>query len=277
MENEILEMILTLQQKQKAMLQKKLKEVQELFSICPDNQTLRLVYDLILNFTEMDDEAYSLALNDISSYIINGNFKDKEIGILAMSDTKDPDSSQEVVQNLKLTLGIAKHLDIEIRNSFRYRKEFINGKKQIIIVDDFIGSGKTCRSRYKALINDFKYQGNILFCFVAGMKDAIDSLKSEGINIYCPYIMEKGISGFYKRQDEKTARISQMKCLEKQLAPQINATLLSEHSFGYGGSEALFCRRNKNIPNNTFPLFWWKEYANGDKRNTLYTRVQNGY
>ena len=80
MENEILEMILTLQQKQKAMLQKKLKEVQELFSICPDNQTLRLVYDLILNFTEMDDEAYSLALNDISSYIINGNFKDKEIG-----------------------------------------------------------------------------------------------------------------------------------------------------------------------------------------------------
>lgn len=280
MEDEILNMILTLQQRQKNMLNGKQNALLEMFSMCSDCQTRQLVYDLILNFAEMDDDIYNLALMDISNHIMQKGYDDNEIGILAMAKDKDPDSSQEVVQNLKLTLGLVNHPNITIRNSFNYRNELIRKakKKCIIVVDDFIGSGKTCRLRHKTLKSEFKdcKDLEISFCFIAGMQDAINALKTEGIDIYCSYIMKKGISEFYA-EEEKSSRILQMNNLEKELAPQINDTLLSEHSFGYGKSEALFCRRNRNIPNNTFPVFWWKEYANGDKRNTLYNRIQNGY
>ena len=280
MEDEILNMILTLQQRQKSMLNGKQDKILEMFYMCSDCQTRRLIYDLILNFTEMDDDTYNLALMDISNHIVQKGYNDNEIGILAMANDKNPDSSQEVVQNLKLTLGLVNHSDITIRNSFNSRNDLITGakKKCIIVVDDFIGSGTTCRSRHKTLRSEFKdcKDLEISFCFIAGMQDAINDLKTEGIDIYCSYIMKKGISEFYA-EAERTSRILQMNNLEKELAPQINGTLLSEHSFGYGKSEALFCRRNRNIPNNTFPVFWWKEYANGNKRNTLYTRIQNGY
>ena len=42
-------------------------------------------------------------------------------------------------------------------------------------------------------------------------------------------------------------------------------------------SEALFCRKSKNVPNNVFPIFWWKRYADNSDRKTLFIRSQSGY
>ena len=50
-----------------------------------------------------------------------------------------------------------------------------------------------------------------------------------------------------------------------------------EHHLGYGQAESLFCRKNKNVPNNVFPLMWWKQYADHTHRNTLFVRLQEGY
>lgn len=52
---------------------------------------------------------------------------------------------------------------------------------------------------------------------------------------------------------------------------------MSEYHLGYGQAESLFCRKNKNVPNNVFPLMWWKGYADHTHRNTLFVRLQEGY
>ena len=115
---------------------------------------------------------------------------------------------------------------------------------------------------------------NVFFVLVAGMDDAIQKLRDQGISIFCYYQMIKAISNFYSNGIE----IKQlMGDLESKLAFQIDKTNLQDYSLGYKKTEAIFVRKNKNIPNNVFPIFWWKAYRDGSKRKTLFCRVQNGY
>ncbi len=280
-DNEIFDMTLELVKRQQQMLTDKQLIVLDLLSTCPDDGSRKMVYNLLINFSEMNEEIYNLALIEIKNHIISKKIPYVNIGIIATSIDSEPDSSQEIAQSFKLTWALDDNPPISIKNSFNARNTLINKEKKthIFLIDDFIGSGKTCRSRYNVLKNEFKHitDLHIHFCFIAGMQHAIKTLQEEGIDIYCAYTMKKGITESYSNPQDIAIHIAQMKKLESSLAPQINDTLLSEHTLGYGMAEALFCRRYQNIPNNVFPIFWWKKDLNATKRNTLYTRVQNGY
>ena len=88
--------------------------------------------------------------------------------------------------------------------------------------------------------------------------------------------MHKGISGYYQKED-KLKRIWSMRYLESQLGSERGETKLKENSWGYGHAEALYCRQFGNIPNSVFPIFWWNRYYDGAKRESVFTRVQDGY
>ena len=77
--------------------------------------------------------------------------------------------------------------------------------------------------------------------------------------------------------DEIEDAIKNMLALEGKLATQINETQLCDHSLGYGNAESLFAIQGANPPNNNFPIFWWKRYADDKERKTLLNRVQRGY
>lgn len=280
-ENEILNMTIELTRRQQQMLTDKQLIVLDLLSTCPDDESRQMIYNLLINFSEMNEDIYNLALIELKNHIISKNIPPESIGIIATSQDNEPDSSQEVAQSFKLTWALDGNPPVSIKNSFKARNSLIRkeNKRHIFLLDDFIGSGKTCRSRYTVLKNEFKdiTDLHIYFCFIAGMQHAIKALQEEGIDIYCAYTMRKGISECYSNPQDIAFHLAQMKNLEGSLAPQINETLLSEHTMGYGMAEALFCRRYQNIPNNVFPIFWWKKDINENKRNTLYTRVQDGY
>lgn len=123
-------------------------------------------------------------------------------------------------------------------------------------------------------MKDKKY--TLHFVVAAGMEYAIENLRNQGIDIHCSYTMKKGISEKYDAGLIQH-KLQVMSDIESKLATAINETLLSEHHLGYGQAESLFCRKNKNVPNNVFPIMWWKQYADHTHRNTLFVRLQEGY
>ena len=59
---------------QKEMLDGKSKALEELYDMCDNVEKASLVKQLIVDFSEMDDEVYSLCLEDMSRYMSTTDF-----------------------------------------------------------------------------------------------------------------------------------------------------------------------------------------------------------
>ena len=198
--------------------------------------------------------------------------------VMRTKNDKDADGSQAIINELKMPLALT--VDFKYGHSAVCFEEihrlYNKGFRHFIVVDDFIGSGKTVEARYKHFLNLHLAGANISFYFMAGMAKGISYCKNRGIPIHCSKIMHKGISGHY-RKEELLKRIWSMRYLESQLGRESGDTKLKENSWGYGHAEALYCRQFGHIPNSVFPLFWWNKNIDGTKRQSVFTRVQDGY
>lgn len=265
---------------QKTMLSKKDLSLLELYRFCDNEEQRQLLEELILRFNFLDSDKYPCFLNDVVKCICGFGYKEEESALVAFCHDYSADSSQVVLNDLKVPMAMAGYCHIKTINRFeRILKEYNNSKgriKHFIAVDEFVGSGHTLALRLKEFKDHGFPDATIDFVFLAGMSDAVLMAKEQGASVYAVHEMKKGISGFYQG-DELQHKRDIMLSLEGKLAPVINNTLLTDHSLGYHGSEALFCRQDKNVPNNVFPVFWWKEDDGGRKRNTIFVRVQDGY
>lgn len=263
---------------QTEMLGGKSKALEELYDLCDNDDKESLVKQLLVDFSEMDDDVYSLCLEDMSRYIVNKGFPLAECMVVAMCHDHLADSSQEVLQDIKLPLELKNFPNKNYCN--RVDKCFKKSDKAIkhfFIVDDYVGSGHTVDTRIKSLAqkaNGREY--SLHFVIVAGMEHAIRSLRENGVDIYCSYTVKRGITDRYANE-YVDGKLALMAAMESHLAARINQTDLSLYNFGYRQSEAIFTRKNRNVPNNVFPIFWWKKDRQDNPRTTLYHRVQDGY
>lgn len=260
------------------MLKDKTDCLEELYDLCDNEEQRFLVKDLLINFSEMNEDVYNLCLLDMRDAIINKGFSLDDCLVVAMAHDHLADSSQEVLQYIKVPLGIMGFPIGNFCNRFEqsWGKRF-KDKHHFFIIDDFVGSGSTVLNRkneFEKLMKDRNY--TLHFVVAAGMEYAIENLRNQGVDIHCSYTMKKGISEKYA-DGLILHKLQVMSDLESKLATTINETQLAEHHFGYGQAESLFCRRHRNIPNNVFPLFWWKQYADNKARIPLFTRMQEGY
>lgn len=175
----------------KADIQKRQRGIEEMYDLCDNDEQRSLVKDMIMDFSEMNDDVYNLCLLDMVDAIINKGYPLDECLVVAV--------------------------------------------------------------------------------VAAGMQYAIDMLRANGIDIHCSYLMKKGISEKYDSAIVPH-KLQLMTDLETKFAAIIKKTELKDHHLGYKQSEALFCRKYRNIPNNVFPLFWWKRYANNSVRDTMFDR-----
>lgn len=260
------------------MLKDKKEALAELYDLCDNDEKKSLVKQLIVDFSEMNDEDYYLCLEDMSRYIVNKGFPLSECMIVAMCHDHLADSSQEVLQDIKLPLALK---DFPYKNFCNRADKCFNKSDKAIrhffIVDDFVGSGHTFDTRIDSLAQKANGREYTLhFVIAAGMEHAIKMLKDKGVDIYCSYTVKRGISDRYA-VDQVDGKLALMTDLELHLAERINQTYLAQYHLGYRQSEAIFTRKNRNVPNNVFPLFWWKCDSKGNSRTTLYNRVQEGY
>lgn len=149
--------------------------------------------------------------------------------------------------------------------------------KNIVIFDDFIGSGKTIVKKVKQFVQSMNNQkiSNIkiyVFSYV-GMKFGIDYAKKElDIQIYCPLKLEKGISDHDDSNQENLKSI--VLNMEKNLHKKWKRLNLQSFSLGYEKSETLYSLYRSNCSNNVFPIFWWPKSSNGKHRTTLFNRMR---
>lgn len=272
--------IVNIMRRQKAMLKKSDAQLLELYRFCDNDEQRDLLAEMLLRFNCFDPDLYAAAIQDAVKYISKLGYNEEETALVAFCHDRAADSSQAVLDDLKVPMAQEGYSHIKTINRFDHIQREYNKSgrklKHFIAVDEFVGSGKTLSSRIGEF-NRLKMTGaTVDFVFLAGMQDAIVAGKNTGASLFVVYEMEKGLTSFYSgaQLENKTAL---MRVLEKKLALKINKTDIEEYHFGYHGSEALYCRPDKNVPNNVFPVFWWKMDRDGKQRNTVLIRVQDGY
>ncbi|MCM1291720.1 MAG: hypothetical protein NC207_07305 [Bacteroides sp.] len=264
---------------QREMLSNREDALSELYKMCDSESQLNLLSSLINRFCYMTTDRYCSLLNGMAEYIFKIGYPENEISVTAMEIKSGSDSSQAILQDLKVPLALA--FDHRVRDCNKFTKEDLErnywvGCRHFIAVDEFTGTGSTIVERH----DRFKKMGfkdaTLDFCIMSGMEDAVKHVTGKGIGIKVFNVMSKGISGYFS-DNEIDLNLKLMKELESKLAEKIKRTKISENSLGFRQSESLYYKFNGNIPNNVFPIFWWKAYAGNRRRKTMFTRVQEGY
>ncbi len=197
--------------------------------------------------------------------------------IVAISDGKCPDGSQFIIQAIKN--NFAKEPRWSESNFINSLKTIgqaayqLRNNQKIILIDDFIGTGKTIIRKIKWLQDKIieKKKKNIRLYIVslATMQNAVAKIKKLGHDFYSPLILNKGISDHYP---DKMVKLENMLELESCLAGRYEGENLP--SLGYGKSESLFAIEGLNVPNNVFPIFWWPVLKDFSTRETIFKRIR---
>lgn len=275
---ELFRCMLDLSQRQPWIIDKYEKLEVLMFNDCSDQEQQELVFELINKFEYLSHERYVECINSLGQEIYTEpGISDDNTQIVAMAADSGADSSQYVINDLKFImddLGWRKHILV---NTFgkaynAYKKS--NSHMNIILVDEFVGSGQTVANRVAAIsrvfgennVNGYTVKVKVLVSTEHALKKLID----EGIDISAQIIIKKGITDNNSEVIAKK-KINTMLQLESLLKESINGKDLP--SLGYGQSESLYYRDRGNVPNNVFPIFWWPIYKDDKIRKVLLTRA----
>lgn len=253
----------------------------ELLLSAKDSERKNLIIELLLRFNFLNTKNFARYLDLMTNYIINeSGFKKDRTAIASITVLDDEaDSSQKILDNLKMPIHKAGWGDVKFINKFgAIGKHFKKGKNQIVCVDEFVGSGKTILNRIKTLNENLGGDFELKFCFVAGMKHGIELIEESGYEVFCPLQMNKGITDYYVNEELEVKK-SLMHELELGLKKDINGKNIKTYSFGYNEAEALYSLEGNlgNTPNSVFPIFWWPQYVDGKPRNNLLYRFEEGF
>lgn len=150
--------------------------------------------------------------------------------------------------------------------------------KNVVIFDDFIGSGETMVTKVKEFlqkVNSFATIPNVHIFALAGMEFGIKHIENElSLSVVCPVLVKKGIADqevSMEQKDEETKLMIKMEqCLAKKYKQKM---FIGKFSLGFNKSEALYQVQFTNCSNNVFPIFWLSPKGRGNFRNTLFYRL----
>ncbi|UYV36570.1 hypothetical protein N4R57_16415 [Rhodobacteraceae bacterium D3-12] len=248
--------------------------IRELVRLCRNSNEFEVIAHTMEHLIVLTSNQLSGNLALMAKHIKENVDDGSPLAIVGMAWGESPDSSQAVVQSLKLKFR--KHSNVKLFNSVPeyLKKTYIQEYPRFVLVDDFSGTGGTIEIRMKSIMNGAKSKGVEAIphiCLMFGMDKAHERVVETWPNTHFCNKIKAGISGHF--DGEKLAEtIANMKRLEEELAPVIGEVNLP--SFGHGESEALFFIKGNNAPNSNFPIFWWPiDVANKD-RHTIMERAE---
>lgn len=271
---------------------KHLEALDNLFKECSDEEEVKMLLELIPNFTCTDQDArWTFYINQAKNIVNDGTITIDNCIIGPTTDDSDPDSSQHICNPFRNILKRhgGQHV---VKNRFDYIEAFITSTREtninIIILDDFIGSGNTVGKRInkcRELVdkNNYIKECNFKVISFVAMETGKQYIEGHGAEVIAEYVLKKGITDLFTEPRRSIAKRN-MLSLESLIFENPKS---HKYSFGYEKSEALYARVFKKetdpitfendiildrTPNNVFPIFWWKEDKNGNGRNTLLYR-----
>lgn len=156
-------------------------------------------------------------------------------------------------------------------------KEFGIELKNVVLIDDFIGTGRTAVNTYNQVQKEIANSGFEIDLYVltlGGMNFGLRHLyKKTNARYKNLYTQSKGSDGIESKKEKRYMKkiIFRMETILSK--GNINLKL-EDHRLGWGQSEAAYNVSRFNIPNNNYPIFWWNRYRNEEKRKPIFNRMQ---
>ncbi len=248
-----------------------------LLQSCDSESHKELIIDLLEDFCYINENILNTYVENIADYIITDTgFNINTTQIVGMAINSDPCSSQWILQLLKPILTKKGWNRVKITPNFQSGINKMNkiGYSQIILIDEFIGSGQTVEGHMNLLNSQAKQDFEIKACFIAGMEEGINRVSKSFSEFKCFISLKKGISDKYTDPQKKYA-LNQMTELESSLLPKIGRRELKEFHLGFNQAEALYSSFG-NVPNSVFPFFWWPYNDQAENRNPILIRNEPG-
>lgn len=252
-----------------------------LWNECNDESKRELVLELIDRFVYISHKNYLSLINSLTEKIINeATLTDDTTQLVAMAADASADSSQYLLYDLKPRLeekGWRKYRQVNVfGKSYQTYKKYQYKHKNIILIDEFIGTGRTVINRVAEIKRVYRDAGvNDISIFVkvlVATKVGISAIKEEGIEVEALKVIKKGISDYYDQSVVQQKKYLMLE-LEQLLSNEYGTESLP--SLGFGQAESLYSRENGNTPNNVFPIFWWPFLRNGKERRVVLVRAMS--
>lgn len=248
-----------------------------LYDECDSDHSRLMIFEILDRFVYIDRGRHSQLVKDLALEIATEpGLISSKTQIVAMSADSNADSSQEILYNLKLRMaefGWSDHLLVD-RFNHALKKCKSSGHNAIVVVDDFVGSGRTVLGRVKTIHSDFAKAGisdysvkvKVLVSTSLGLKNIADA----GVDFSAQLVINRAIDDYYPVEQAKLYR-SLMLAIEAGCLPDYKGRALP--SLGYGGAQAAYCKQDSNTPNSVFPIFWWPYRNDGTERARLLIRA----
>lgn len=259
-------------------LKNKEAELNYLFSEYPKDSHKQLLSKLLHKFEYINPEKYANCLDMITRKIINHSGFDENSTIISSLTVDDSsDSSQKIIYDIDTIIRLAGWRNVKSVNNFNKVGNTKNKQfNQIILIDEFLGSGKTVEARIKKLNELFgENQYQLLVCMVAGIHKSKNRLINGNIDIFIAMELEKAFEDSNLDEFELVESYLNMNEIESHLKSTINNKRIIDYRFGYGNAQALFYKEG-NAVNSVFPVFWWEYDKKENKRLTLLNRYEDG-
>ncbi|MDO8035523.1 hypothetical protein O3297_19070 [Janthinobacterium sp. SUN128] len=253
------------------------EEMVALWNLCETREEQNLVKSLVSKICILDAAKELLACRGINQKIQNWNLVPNNTWIVAAANNNEIDGSTAGLQRLKNKIEPADDWHARFVGNIPSAVDKIKDGQNVVIFDDFIGSGDKLIKKRKWLASLLEKRAivNINYYYIAfsAMKFGFENIENiEEKRIYAHFLLNKGISETYPK-DEAEKMIDVMINLESRLGLNYKNKKIEQFSLGYGKSEALYCAENDNCPNNVFPILWWPNLKNGKTLKTLLKRV----
>jgi hypothetical protein len=127
----------------------------------------------------------------------------------------------------------------------------------IVMVDDFIGSGRTANTAIEEFRRQYSVPSDrIVVLTLVGQKLAVEEVRRNGVEVFVGIERERGIADSVRIADaDKEAATETMRALSRRIGVSRDGRL------GFGKAEALVSLQR--CPNNTFPCYWRREKVQG--------------
>ena len=265
---------------EKPWLEDKYDALKDLIGLCTRDSQRQLLHSLLSRFVYHGDREYDLILRAIISQVFAvWRLPLGQTQFVATTLENDADGAQAVLQDLKGTLAEAQYgpNDVKCVNKLDEATSNLFTHPNVVLIDDFFGSGTTLRNRVQRLRSKFderiqKDQRNVAYrisaCVVASMEAARDQANALSIDLFAGRFLQKGITDHLAGRARFRA-YKDMLMLEKAIRDDERAR---EFPFGFGQAEALYALKvRKNVPNS---VFWWPRLSDGAARGTIFNRFE---